>query len=264
MSDPGPDSVTVEALERERSRLATELLDAELRRDELLAMLAHELRGPLAAVSNAVRLLDRPDLGPAEAAWCREVAGRQVRHLTHLLDNLLDMSRLRLGKIQLQIQPVDLGEAITRALTTARPRILAHRHQVESRLAPQPLAVAADPHRLDQILYNLLQNALKFTPDGGHIEFSTILDTHHAILILRDDGVGIPSDLLPRIFEPYVQGPTTIDRPDGGLGLGLALVRSLAQLHGAQVSAASEGRNRGSTFELRWPVHLTPEPLHST
>jgi signal transduction histidine kinase len=246
-------------LDQERARFAAELRDGEHQRDQWLAMLAHELRGPLAAVSNAIRLLERPDLGPAEAAWCREVAGRQVRHLAHLLDDLLDISRVRLGKIQLKREGVDLHAAIGRVLTPAGPRIAAHRLRMETRLPAEAVVVSADSHRLEQVISNLVHNALKFTPDGGRIVLTVARDGPEAIVTVRDEGIGIAPDLLPRIFEPFIQAESTIDRPEGGLGLGLSLVRSLCEMHGGRVSACSDGPGTGSLFELRWPL-LSPHP----
>ena len=245
--------------EREARRLAE---GRDRAKDDFLAMLGHELRNPLAAISGALSVIDMPGVKPELAAHARGIARRQLRHLTHIVDDLLDVRHILSGKIELQRQRVDLGAAL-RACCDAR--IVAdggaHRWQV----ATETLWIDADPTRLEQIFDNLLHNAIKYTPDGGAIAVQARAADGLAVVELRDTGVGIDADVLPLIFDALVQGPTSIDRGQGGLGLGLALVKELAQLHGGSVEAHSDGPGHGSTFTLRLPLARTmrapdPEP----
>ncbi|HEX5759066.1 MAG TPA: ATP-binding protein [Thermoanaerobaculia bacterium] len=226
--------------------------ETDRRKDEFLAVLGHELRNPLAAIRNALAVLDT--LGSPEKVVNRqrEVIGRQSRHLARMVDDLLDISRVTLGKITLQRQPVDLREVADACLRELAPE--PGRQRVELTAAERPLVVDGDPVRLEQIVSNLLNNALKYTPRDGRIAMSLASEEGQAVVRVRDTGVGVPPEMLPRIFDPFIQVETSLPRAQGGLGLGLPLVRSLADLHGGTVEARSEGPGRGSEFVVRLPL----------
>jgi PAS domain S-box-containing protein len=237
----------------ERKRIE-ELEVAERRINEFLAMLGHELRNPLAPIRNAVAILRAGgrDAGTEERA--ASVIERQVDHLTRLVDDLLDMSRITSGKIALQKETIDLPAAVLAAVEAARPAFERKRQVFELRHDGSALPVIGDETRITQIVLNLLNNASKFTPPGGHVSLSLEKVDEKAAIRVKDDGMGIAPDLLPRMFDLFVQGERGLDRSEGGLGLGLALVRRLVHLHGGTVSASSPGRGRGSEFEVRLPL----------
>jgi signal transduction histidine kinase len=221
-------------------------------KDEFLAMLAHELRNPLGAVASANAVLNRIGGGDKAAARARAIIGRQVEHLSGVIDDLLDISRLTVGKIVLTRRPCDLALVARRALETFEANGATSRHGVT--LAAESVWVDGDETRLEQIINNLLTNALKFTPDGGRVAISvTGEDGGAAVLRVRDSGVGISADRLPRVFDLFFQGEATLSRSQGGLGIGLTLVKRLAELHGGSVSVASDGPGRGSVFTVRLP-----------
>jgi len=230
------------------------LRDTDRRKDEFLAMLAHELRNPLAPVRYAIEIMQEPGLDEQHMAWCRDVILRQVGHLSRLVDDLLEVSRITQGKIELRLERLDLGTAISSAVETSRPFIDEHRHALELSLPPEPLWVQGDGVRLVQIVANLLNNAAKYQEDGGHIRLSVARDGIEAVVRVRDEGVGMAPEVLKRVFEPFVQADQSLHRSQGGLGLGLSLVRSLVKLHGGRVEARSEGLGRGSEFEVRLPA----------
>ena len=237
----------------ENARLYQELRDNDRRKDEFLAMLAHELRNPLAAIDGAVHVADAS--GTAEGlAWAREVIGRQTKQLARLIDDLLDVSRINRGKIQLRKEPLDLAEAVAQAAEVVRPQVEARRHALTLDLAPGPLPVEADPSRLEQVLVNLLTNAVKYTPDGGRIGVTGRREGGEVVVEVVDNGVGLTPEMLPRIFDAFTQAEQTIDRSQGGLGIGLTLVRRLVTMHGGEIAARSEGPGRGSTFTVRLPA----------
>ena len=245
----------------ERTReLAERLTEADRRKDEFLAMLAHELRNPLAPIANAVKVLELRDGEPMLRARMRDLIGRQVRSLSQLVDDLLDVSRITRGKIQLRLEPVNLDEAVARALATTRPLLRRRRHEVSVSLPDAHVRLFADPLRLEQLLVNLVTNAAKYTDPGGLIQVSGTIDesTSEVILRISDNGVGIAPELLPHVFDPFTQADTTLDRSEGGLGIGLTLVRSLVQLHGGTVEATSPGPDQGSTFVIRLPLAESP------
>jgi len=239
----------------ERHRAEQELREVARRKDEFLAMLSHELRNPLAPILSAVAILDRaPHDDDALAARYREVIARQVRHMKRLLDDLLDVSRVRQGKIHLQKEPVDLGALLLQAVEMSRPLIAEKRQQLSLALEGSQLSVDADPTRLIQVFANLLNNAAKYTDDGGHITLGARSEAAEAVVSVRDDGMGMSPDLLVRAFDLFAQDTRTIDRAQGGLGIGLTLARTLVTMHGGSLRAVSEGPGRGSEFVVRLPL----------
>lgn len=242
----------------ERKLQEEALREADRRKDEFLAMLAHELRNPLAPLRNAVQLLRR--LGPSEPEiqWTREVIDRQVEHLVRLVDDLLDVSRITQGKITLKKEKVDLITIIGRALETSRPLIDSCKHRLTVSLPEQPLRLEGDTTRLTQVVSNLLNNAAKFTPEGGQIWLIAEAQNGQMVLRVRDTGIGIPEDLLPQVFDLFRQADRSLDRSQGGLGVGLTLVRSLLEMHGGTVEAYSDGPGRGSEFVVRLPAFAEP------
>ncbi len=236
-----------------------ELLDANRRKDEFLAMLAHELRNPLAPIRNAAHVLRRLKLDEPRVRWAQEIIERQVAHLSHLVDDLLDVSRIVRGKVNLRIEPIDLPVLVRHAIESTRPLMDAMRHQLHVQLPSAPVPLAGDPTRLLQVLVNLLDNAAKYTKAGGHIELVAEVRTGWLEIALRDNGLGMSPELLPRVFDLFSQGERTLDRAQGGLGIGLTLVRNLVEMHGGQVTAASPGPGQGSTFTLRLPLDMTPD-----
>ncbi|MBI2768889.1 MAG: PAS domain-containing protein [Burkholderiales bacterium] len=231
-------------------------------KDEFLAMLGHELRNPLAPIATALELMARRD--PAASENERRVIGRQVAHLSRLIDDLLDISRITQGKIQLQREPVDLKAVLANALELTQPVFEKHSRPVKLLQPPEPVATVGDAVRLTQVLCNLLVNASKFTPPDGHVTLQLRVQGAVAEISVEDSGSGIAPELLPRVFDLFVQGGQAIDRQAGGLGLGLAIVRSLTEMHGGSVNAESEGLGRGSRFTVRLPLAqgvALPEPV---
>ena len=223
-------------------------------KDEFLAMLGHELRNPLAPISTAIQLMKLK--GEDRSQRERDVIERQVAHLNTLVDDLLDVSRVARGLISLSRARIDVSEVLSKAIEMAGP-LLEQRGQHLVVAAPKDgLAIDADPLRMAQVVSNLLTNAAKYTPPGGHVWLSAALENEDVVIRVRDDGEGIGPDLLPRVFDLFVQGPRTIARSEGGLGLGLALVKNLVALHGGTVAATSEGVGRGSEFVVRVPSSL--------
>ncbi len=218
-------------------------------KDEFMAVLGHELRNPLGAISNAVRALH--DTGD-KVVKLQDIIGRQSRHLARLLDDMLDVSRATMGKIALQREPVDLMAIAQRALASLQHENRTGEHEID--LAGDSVVVHGDPIRLEQVVRNLLDNALKYTPAGGRIEARIGYEDADAVLRVSDTGAGIPHDVLPRVFEPFVQADGTLERSLGGLGLGLSVVKHLVELHGGSVSVSSEGPGRGSEFLVRLPL----------
>ncbi len=235
----------------ERRKNEEALRAADRRKDEFLAMLAHELRNPLASVASAAALLKTsPD--PEQHAWAAGVIERQSQQLAHLIDDLLDVSRITNGKIRLRKEVLDGALALDRACDSARPLISERGHELRCDY-PRGLWLEADPTRLEQIILNLLTNAAKYTPAGGQIELSARRQGNSLIVSVRDNGMGIAPHRLPEMFELFAQGERSIARSEGGLGIGLTIVRKLAELHGGRVEAQSEGANRGSTFTVFLP-----------
>ncbi|MFN3653269.1 MAG: ATP-binding protein [Armatimonadota bacterium] len=231
-----------------------EARDADRRKNEFLAMLGHELRNPLAPVLSALEVMRSLGTSDPALSRAREVIERQVHSLTRLVDDLLDVSRITRGKIELRKASVELVQVIRHAVETSQPLIQSRDHHLTLELPDEPLWLSADAARLEQILANLLNNAAKYTPDGGEICVIAKRVGGLAEVRIRDNGIGIPRELLPSIFEIFVQQERSLDRAQGGLGLGLALVKNLVQMHGGDVEARSEGRGRGSEFIVRLPM----------
>ena len=227
--------------------------EADRRKDEFLAMLGHELRNPLAAIRNAIWILEEAGSAEYQDVRQREVIERQTHHLVRMVDDLLDVSRVTLGKIGLHIQPVDLQNVAERCLSELGMRKLAESHELTLTVKTESVLVQGDPVRLEQVVCNLLHNAVKYTPRGGAIEVRVGPEDGEAVVRVCDTGLGISEDMLTRIFEPFTQVESSRKRSEGGLGLGLPLVRSLVQLHGGTVAARSDGRGRGSEFIVRLP-----------
>ncbi|WP_333878412.1 hybrid sensor histidine kinase/response regulator [Methylobacter sp.] len=235
------------------------LHEADQRKDEFLAMLAHELRNPLTPINNAAHILDMLKLEDPRLNWATDIIKRQVTHLTHLVDDLLDVSRIVRGKISLKKERLDLVEVIKSVLETARGFILAKHQRLDVCLPEQPILLEGDSVRLSQVLLNLLDNASKYTPECGQIDINVQLLEAEVEIQVRDNGTGISEELLPTIFDLFQQGARTLDRSQGGLGIGLTLVKQLVELHGGQVTASSPGVGMGSSFRVRLPTIAEPD-----
>nr|WP_229512609.1 response regulator [Massilia sp. AB1] len=242
------------ATNRRLVREMEERRDAERKshaKDEFLAMLGHELRNPLSAISSASALIGLPGASGETVGRAKQIIQRQSQHLSRIVDDLLDLSRAMSGKILLSRQPTDLANLVASCLETFRATGRTAGYRIAVDLSPG--WVDGDPTRLEQIVSNLLDNALKYTPSGGSIDIGLGREGEDVVLSVRDSGVGIPSELLPHVFDVFVQGAISIDRSQGGLGIGLSLVRRLIELHGGSVSADSSGAGNGSTFVIRLP-----------
>jgi len=243
----------------ERKRAEAELRQANQRKDEFLATLAHELRNPLAPIRTGAFLLSRRDSQDPELRQIYDMIARQSAQMARLVDDLLDVSRIERGRVELRRERVDLGQVVAHALEASRALIDARGHRVTVEVADPAPELEADPVRLEQMLCNLLSNACKYTPPGGRIEVAAGLDGDHAVLRVRDDGIGMPPEVRAHIFELFYQAHGSSDRHGGGLGIGLTLVQRLARLHGGTVSAASDGPGQGSEFRISLPA-LQPRP----
>ncbi len=243
----------------ERTRAEQALKEADRHKDEFLAMLAHELRNPLAPIHNAVELMRLKPLGDPQLHWAREVIARQLMSLTRLVDDLLDVSRITRGKINLTRQVVELEALISRAVETVHPLLDEHEHQLTLELPELGVKVFGDPTRLTQAIANVLGNAAKYTDNGGQISVSAVVCGTDVEIRIRDNGIGIRPELLPHVFELFTQLDRNDGRTQGGLGIGLALVQRLVQMHGGEVTARSEGQGRGAAFTIRLPL-LQEEP----
>ncbi|KGQ20393.1 PAS/PAC sensor hybrid histidine kinase [Lysobacter dokdonensis DS-58] len=251
--------IAQDALERSERALR----DADQRKDEFLAMLAHELRNPLAPISTASQLL-KLSSDPVRIRAAGDVIGRQVRHMTELVDDLLDVSRVTRGLVHLDLETVDFKAIVISAIEQVRPLIDARGHALRTRLPARALWVHGDRTRLTQILANLLNNAAKYTPEGGEIHLDAESDDGHVRVRIRDNGQGIEPALLPRIFDLFTQADRSPDRTQGGLGIGLALVRSLVALHGGTITADSHGRDQGAVFTICLPRVEAPPVAEDT
>ena len=237
----------------ELARQASKLLEADRRKDEFLATLAHELRNPLAPVRTGLEVLKRAPASPA-ASRAREMMDRQVGHMVRLIDDLLDVSRITLGKVNLQRERLTLRAVIEAAIETSRPAIDGAHHKLQVSIPEEPIWVDADRTRLAQILDNLLNNAAKYTPGGGEIEVLAGREGDTAFVRVKDNGIGIAPESIPEAFELFSQLNRRQERHQGGLGIGLALVKKLVDMHGGSIAAESEGSGRGSAFTVRLPA----------
>ncbi|HEX2223126.1 MAG TPA: MEDS domain-containing protein [Thermoanaerobaculia bacterium] len=247
-------------LENRVSERTAEIQSALRARDEFLAMLAHELRNPLAPIRNASQVIRLLGTSDGNISWAGDVIERQVHQLSHLVDDLLDVSRVSRGKIELDCQDVDLATVVAQAVETSRPLIDSRGHQLSVSLPAEPIHLHADLTRVSQMIANLLNNAAKYMNDGGRIWLTGNREGDQVVLRIRDQGIGIPPEMLGRIFDLFTQVDRQLDRSEGGLGIGLALVRSLAELHGGSVEARSEGPGRGSELILRLPAREKSAP----
>jgi len=250
-------------IEEELHRRAEEIAAADRRKDQFLAMLAHELRNPLAPIRNAVELMRQVETMDPSFQPSREMVERQVKNLAHLVDDLLDISRITQGSIRLRKEVVDLKTILERAVDATRPLIESRAHALALHLPREPIRLEADPTRLEQIVANLLNNAAKYTMPGGQIALSAALEGKEAVIRVRDNGIGVPPDVLGRVFEPFVQSDGSLARSEGGLGIGLTLVRSLVEMHGGRVEASSPGLGQGSEFVVCLPVRV-PQTAEAT
>ncbi|MFN3651746.1 MAG: ATP-binding protein [Armatimonadota bacterium] len=253
--------------EREMAEKVARLYEAEeeanRRKDQFLAMLAHELRNPLASITNAHYVLDRRLQNDPELSRYLGVIGRQSHHLKRLVDDLLDVSRITRGVVELRPEVVDLRDVLRSALDTAHPLVQAGDHQLRELICSTPVPARVDRVRVEQVFSNLLTNAAKYTPAGGRIEVRLERDGGQAVLTVKDNGVGISPELLPKVFELFVQADESLAHSQGGLGIGLTLVKSLLELHGGRVEVRSEGPGRGSEFRAYLPLAQSPEPAPS-
>jgi signal transduction histidine kinase len=230
-------------------------------KDEFLAMLGHELRNPLSAISSAASLLGMPAITAEIALRARNIVQRQTKQLSAIVDDLLDLSRAMSGKVVLARRPLDLGKLVETSLATYRATGRVDLHTLSDEL--DGVWVDGDPARLEQVVSNLVENALKYTPPGGAIEVSVKRIGKEAVVVVKDNGIGIAADLLPRVFDIFMQVSDALDRSQGGLGIGLSLVRRMVELHGGSIGVSSEGAGHGSTFTVRLPATeaLTPVPV---
>lgn len=238
----------------ERKKAEDELHEADRRKDEFLATLAHELRNPLAPIRNSLQILKMPHVDAATAQQTREMMDRQVHHLVRLVDDLLDVSRVMRGKIELRRENVELATVVARAVETAKPLIELQEHQLDVSVPNTSLLLDADPVRLSQVIGNLLTNSAKYTEARGHIQVTAWREGGHAVLSVQDNGIGIAEDMLSHVFELFVQADHASTKAHGGLGIGLTLVKNLVEMHGGSVEARSAGLKSGSEFVVRLPL----------
>ena len=247
----------ISELETERSRLnamTDALQEADRRKDDFLATLAHELRNPLAPISNAVQILTLRGDDPGVVSQTKEVMERQVHQMIRLVDDLMEVSRIGRGKISLHKSSINLAEVVTTAVETSRPLIEAHSHKLSITLPERPAIVVADASRLAQVLSNLLNNAAKYTKDGGRIDLNVEKENGEIVIRVKDNGIGIAREKLPSVFEMFAQIEGSKDLSQGGLGIGLTLARRLVEMHGGKIEARSSGLGKGSEFLVRLPA----------
>jgi PAS domain S-box-containing protein len=251
------------ALALDNARLYQEAREADRRKDEFLAMLGHELRNPLAPIVTALHLMGRSQGLDEDGVAARDTIDRQVRHLTRLVDDLLDVARITRGKVKLHRETIELGPVLTTAIETARPLLDDRSHKLVVTVPDEPVWVQADSARLTQVFGNLLTNAAKYMEEGGAVTVAVELVNREVVIRVCDRGVGIPAEMLPRVFDLFTQVGTAVDRAQGGLGIGLSLVKTLVELHGGSVAAHSAGPGRGSEFSVRLPTVVAPAPAET-
>jgi signal transduction histidine kinase/DNA-binding response OmpR family regulator len=242
------------AIALDNARLYRDIQEGDRLKNEFLSMLAHELRNPLAPIRNAVQILKHSKAREEEFEWARDIIDRQLLQLVRLVDDLLDVSRITRGKIILQLEPLDAAAVVARAVETSRPFLDARGQFLTVEMPQETVHIRGDETRLAQVLSNLLNNAAKFTPEGGKISITLERAGDEAIFHVRDTGIGIPAEMLSTIFDLFTQVDRSLDRSQGGLGIGLTLVRRLVEMHGGSVEAHSAGLNQGSEFVVRLPV----------
>jgi len=234
------------------------LREADQRKDEFLAMLAHELRNPLAPIRNAAHVLGRLELTEPKVLWAQQIIEEQVNHLSRMVDDLMDVSRIARNKITLKKETIELATLVEQVIESARPLAAHKNQQLTVRLPAQAVQLEGDPVRLSQVLFNLIDNAIKYTPDNGQIELAARMDGEEIEIVVRDNGMGITAELLPHVFDLFQQDERALDRAQGGLGIGLTLVQRLVGMHGGRVNAYSSGPGLGSTFTVRLPAGAAP------
>jgi signal transduction histidine kinase/ActR/RegA family two-component response regulator len=235
-------------------RTEEELRAADRQKDAFLATLAHELRNPVAPIRHAVKLLENDRLGGDQLQWARSVIARQAEHMSRLLDDLLDSARITRGELSLQMAPADLSSIISDALDVAKPLIERKGHELQVKVPPHPVTVMVDGIRIAQVLSNLLTNAAKYTDSSGRVVLTAALNEAHLLISVKDSGVGIRPEAMPRLFSMFSQIKSTTDRSEGGLGIGLALAKELVKLHGGTIEVHSGGENQGSEFTVKLPL----------
>ncbi|HEY2155890.1 MAG TPA: ATP-binding protein, partial [Isosphaeraceae bacterium] len=243
----------------DNARLYREIREDDRRKNEFLAMLAHELRNPLAPIRNSVKILQQLGLDQGDLGWASDVIARQVEQMVRLVDDLLDISRITGGKIELRMEPVDVAQVVAHAVETSRPLIDSRNQVLTVELPETPLWLEADRARLSQILSNVLNNASKYTGEAGRIGLAVESDGQNAVFRVRDSGIGIPPEMLGKVFDLFTQVDRSLDRSQGGLGIGLTVVRRLVELHGGSVQARSDGPGLGSEFILQLPMSACAE-----
>lgn len=266
-------SFSIEAMHRYRQQLAQELIkstskntvleETDRRKSEFLAMLAHELRNPLAPICNAAQILKTADTDLARLTWCSDVIDRQAERLVRLVDDLLDVSRINRNQIELKKESLNVRDFIHPAIESSQPLIDARRQNFFLALPPEPLWVEGDRIRLTQVVSNLINNAAKYTQEQGHIGLSVKLSGEDVCIHVSDNGCGIDPAALSSLFELFYQVEHSLDRSQGGLGIGLSLVRNLVAMHDGNVQAFSEGLGKGSEFVVRLPRLIRAEPSHA-
>jgi two-component system CheB/CheR fusion protein len=240
------------------------LREADVRKDVFLATLSHELRNPLAPIRTAARLLEAPNIAPAQLIRAQTIISRQVNHMSSLLDDLLDVARITRGSFPLKKELIDVKSLIEASVEAAQPAMAAKRHTLRVETPESPILVNVDPVRLTQVMSNLLTNAAKYTPAGGLVTVGSRLEAQDLIVFVRDNGVGLPAEVIPQIFEMFTQIESESGTSEGGLGIGLALAKGLVQLHGGRITAKSAGRGKGSEFVIRLPRSLVAEASQTT
>ena len=247
-------------LEDSLRKMAADLSEADHRKDEFLATLAHELRNPLAPIRNGIELLKRSDGSVTQSMGVLGVMERQMKHMVRLVDDLIDVSRITRNKLELRKQPVDLAQVLRTAIEANQPLIAEKGHRLEVSLPSTPVTLDADATRLVQVFSNLLNNSSKYTEPGGRIAVVAERSGSYARVVVSDNGNGIPAEMLPKVFEMFTQLDSSIDRAQGGLGIGLSMVKRLVEMHGGTISIHSEGIGGGTQAEVRLPATLVPEP----
>ena len=245
-------------LAHERLHLLSELKEGDRRKDEFLATLAHELRNPLAPVRNAVQILQLPAMAETDSQRARAIIARQIAVMARLIDDLMDVSRINRGHIELRREPVDLHRVLELAIEATRPHFTENGHELRLSVPQQPIPLDADVTRLSQVLVNLLTNAAKYTEPGGHVDVCVEVVDGTVRIAVRDDGIGLAREHLDQVFDMFAQVESAMSRSRGGLGIGLSLVKHLVELHGGRVGAESPGPGRGSTFTVALPLSATP------